>query len=302
MQTNVPAAAFSVAVDGQLVAISAVTVDANNRTKVTVTLAQAVVRGQQITLAYTDPTLNDDSLALQDDTGNDAANFYVTSEKVENLNPPTTPGTPDLISANDSGKSGNDNITQTNGMQVSVALPAGIAAGDNLVIALNDLNSTVVETIQLSALQVTSGLAVVTLPPLTHADLALANGYSFGLKARIEAPANTVQGTGASLFSAWSGTLQVVLDMVAPVAPLWSSVDSRSIATVNGFTSFYSKTSRPQLQGTAEAGSLIEVTANGVFLGTTTTLADGTWQFDSCLLYTSPSPRDGLLSRMPSSA
>ena len=25
-------------------------------------------------------------------------------------------------------------------------------------------------------------------------------------------------------------------------------------------------------------------------------------KFDSCLLYTSPSPRDGLLSRMPSSA
>ena len=25
-------------------------------------------------------------------------------------------------------------------------------------------------------------------------------------------------------------------------------------------------------------------------------------EFDSCLLYTSPSPRDGLLSRMPSSA
>ena len=28
----------------------------------------------------------------------------------------------------------------------------------------------------------------------------------------------------------------------------------------------------------------------------------GTVQYDGCLLYTSPSPRDGLLSRMPSSA
>ena len=28
----------------------------------------------------------------------------------------------------------------------------------------------------------------------------------------------------------------------------------------------------------------------------------GTAQLDTCLLYTSPSPRDGLLSRMPSSA
>ena len=28
----------------------------------------------------------------------------------------------------------------------------------------------------------------------------------------------------------------------------------------------------------------------------------GPWEFRDCLLYTSPSPRDGLLSRMPSSA
>ena len=34
-----------------------------------------------------------------------------------------------------------------------------------------------------------------------------------------------------------------------------------------------------------------------VFFGTETTIGDKT-----CLLYTSPSPRDGLLSRMPSSA
>ena len=27
-----------------------------------------------------------------------------------------------------------------------------------------------------------------------------------------------------------------------------------------------------------------------------------TWKYEDCLLYTSPSPRDGLLSRMPSSA
>ena len=31
-------------------------------------------------------------------------------------------------------------------------------------------------------------------------------------------------------------------------------------------------------------------------------LCDNFMQFKTCLLYTSPSPRDGLLSRMPSSA
>ena len=37
------------------------------------------------------------------------------------------------------------------------------------------------------------------------------------------------------------------------------------------------------------------------FGGLVAALAQGFW-FLSCLLYTSPSPRDGLLSRMPSSA
>ena len=31
-------------------------------------------------------------------------------------------------------------------------------------------------------------------------------------------------------------------------------------------------------------------------------VAQSDWQYHACLLYTSPSPRDGLLSRMPSSA
>ena len=41
------------------------------------------------------------------------------------------------------------------------------------------------------------------------------------------------------------------------------------------------------------------VTANFDAEGKTLVLVQ---QWDSCLLYTSPSPRDGLLSRMPSSA
>ena len=36
--------------------------------------------------------------------------------------------------------------------------------------------------------------------------------------------------------------------------------------------------------------------------GETNLIADGYYSQHACLLYTSPSPRDGLLSRMPSSA
>ena len=46
--------------------------------------------------------------------------------------------------------------------------------------------------------------------------------------------------------------------------------------------------------------SLILGEAPGVDLGAGGDLAAG--RIDDCLLYTSPSPRDGLLSRMPSSA
>jgi uncharacterized repeat protein (TIGR02059 family) len=127
VQTSLPASAFTVAVNGQLVTVSSVVVNSNDRTRLTITLAQPVFRGQQITLAYTDPSLNNDALALQDVTGNDAASFYVSSDRVQNLNNPATPGTPNLLAGDDSGRSESDNITKTNGMRVSIALPVGIS-------------------------------------------------------------------------------------------------------------------------------------------------------------------------------
>ena len=46
------------------------------------------------------------------------------------------------------------------------------------------------------------------------------------------------------------------------------------------------------MYGQMTAGSWIYIGSQGIVQGT----------FETCLLYTSPSPRDGLLSRMPSSA
>ena len=45
---------------------------------------------------------------------------------------------------------------------------------------------------------------------------------------------------------------------------------------------------------------LLATSTDGV--GTKTEIARALGKYDTCLLYTSPSPRDGLLSRMPSSA
>ena len=49
-----------------------------------------------------------------------------------------------------------------------------------------------------------------------------------------------------------------------------------------------------------QAGCYSHYTAYGRY-GFDTLLGNGN-RYDACLLYTSPSPRDGLLSRMPSSA
>ena len=46
--------------------------------------------------------------------------------------------------------------------------------------------------------------------------------------------------------------------------------------------------------GPIRIGSVLSITGGAAFLGDP--------MLKSCLLYTSPSPRDGLLSRMPSSA
>ena len=45
-----------------------------------------------------------------------------------------------------------------------------------------------------------------------------------------------------------------------------------------------------------------QLTENGVLTSDQTWFLEGALQVGTCLLYTSPSPRDGLLSRMPSSA
>ena len=71
--TNLPPpSAFTVKVGGSVVAANAITVDATTKT-VTLTLATAVTNGQAVTVAYADPTTGNDSVAIQDIIGNDAA-------------------------------------------------------------------------------------------------------------------------------------------------------------------------------------------------------------------------------------
>lgn len=86
---HVPATgAFSVNVAGVGRAVTGVAVDANAHT-VTLTLASAVANGQAVTVAYTDPTGANDTNAIQDASGNDAATLV--AHAVTNNTPDTTP-------------------------------------------------------------------------------------------------------------------------------------------------------------------------------------------------------------------
>lgn len=85
---NVPRiATFEVKVDGAVRTISSVSVDASAKT-ITLKLSSAVTNGQAVTVAYTDPSSGNNSNAIQDDSGNDAASLGATA--VTNNTPDTT--------------------------------------------------------------------------------------------------------------------------------------------------------------------------------------------------------------------
>jgi uncharacterized repeat protein (TIGR02059 family) len=73
---------------GSATGVSGVAVNGNT---VTLTLGTAVANGQAVTVAYRDPTGGDDTLAVQDLAGNDAADLAATA--IVNATPDTTPPT-----------------------------------------------------------------------------------------------------------------------------------------------------------------------------------------------------------------
>ncbi|MCW8209456.1 hypothetical protein D8B24_21150, partial [Verminephrobacter aporrectodeae subsp. tuberculatae] len=98
--THKPAnGAFTVLVNGVANAVTNVSVEAQAKT-VTLTLSTAVTHGQTVTVAYADPTTGNDTNAIQDTAGNDAASFAATAVTNNTPAPPdTTP--PELITTGD---------------------------------------------------------------------------------------------------------------------------------------------------------------------------------------------------------
>ena len=73
--TTASASDFTIEVDGSAATISGV---ATSGSTVELTLSSAVQNGQTVTVAYTDLTANNDSNAIQDEAGNDAATLPTT--------------------------------------------------------------------------------------------------------------------------------------------------------------------------------------------------------------------------------
>jgi uncharacterized repeat protein (TIGR02059 family) len=68
--------AFAVSVGANNIAVTSVAVVGST---VELTLTTAITNGQAVTVSYTDPTLNNDELAIQNAAGNDAANLAATT-------------------------------------------------------------------------------------------------------------------------------------------------------------------------------------------------------------------------------
>ncbi|WP_407830674.1 Ig-like domain-containing protein [Verminephrobacter eiseniae] len=88
---NAPNDAFVVLVNGTRNNVTGVVVDAAAKT-ITLTLANAVTQGQQVSVAYNDPSTGDDPQAVQEATGNDAASF--AAKPATNVSPPPPPPPP----------------------------------------------------------------------------------------------------------------------------------------------------------------------------------------------------------------
>jgi autotransporter-associated beta strand protein len=116
--TNAPATTdFTVAVGATANTVTAVAVNAAAKT-VTLTLTAAVVSGQAVTVAYTDPTAGNDNNAIQDAAGNDAASFAATSATnltpaIPDPEPEPTPPTPVPPTPPTPGVPDNDGIPPT---------------------------------------------------------------------------------------------------------------------------------------------------------------------------------------------
>ncbi|NUG66020.1 hypothetical protein HUN37_21585, partial [Acinetobacter bereziniae] len=95
--TNLPTPdSFVVTAGGQSVTVTGVSINGNN---VILTLAPPITTGQSVQIAYTDPTTGNDTNAIQDVAGNDAASLPTTTVTNDSTVPGTDTTPPIFVSA-----------------------------------------------------------------------------------------------------------------------------------------------------------------------------------------------------------
>ena len=102
-----PKSAFVVTADGNPIDVAqAVTITATPKRLLLGALSPSIRSGQVVRVRYTDPTAGDDTRAVQDDDGNDAASFTLGPDAGDVLavtnnstltNPATVPGAPRML-------------------------------------------------------------------------------------------------------------------------------------------------------------------------------------------------------------
>jgi uncharacterized repeat protein (TIGR02059 family) len=198
---TLPAAnAFTLTVNGQ--AGPDVTQVAVLGQTATLTLATAVLVGQTVTLAYTDPSSANDANALQDLVGNDAASL--TAQAVVNATVSDTTG-PVLSSSTPASTA--TGVAPTANVVMNFNEP--VVKGSGTITIRHQLNGLVLETLDVTSDRVTVSGSSVTIDPVKT--LALGKGYA------VEVPAGAFEdakgndhaglvGAGALKFTVTAGT------------------------------------------------------------------------------------------------
>jgi len=168
-----PAAnAFSLTVNGQ--AGPAVTQVAVLGQTATLTLATAVLVGETVTLAYTDPSSANDANALQDLVGNDAVSL--PAQAVVNATVSDTTG-PVLSSSTPAAMA--TGVAPTANVVMNFNEP--LVKGSGTITIRHQINGLVLETLDVTSDRVTVSGSSVTIDPVKT--LALGKGYAVEISA-----------------------------------------------------------------------------------------------------------------------
>lgn len=209
--------------------------------KFTIELGTPLTNGEPITATATDPA------------GNVSQGVTVTAPDL------TAPDAPDIVIVNDDV--GAETGPLSNGQRTDDARPTLSGIGEaGTTITVYD-NGTKIGTTTVDA------KGNWSFTPST----ALSNGNHTLTTTATDAAGNT---------SAPSAAVNFVVDTIALVAPAITGVTD-DVSPVTGAVSNGGSTNdqRPQLTGTAEAGSTVTLYDNGIAIGTVTTAANGSWSF-----------------------